>query len=189
MKIAHDIIEFWFGENPSIETRGEFWYKNNSETDKLIQKKFEKTLVLAKEKKLIHWEKYPLGRLALIILCDQFPRNIYRKKAQAFAFDEIALENSLTGIKQKQDKETSFIQRMFFYMPLMHAEDLKIQKLSVEIFRQLSKEQNIKENEYAQKHYDIIEKFGRFPHRNEALGRKSTLAELEYLKNADRFGQ
>ena len=189
MKIAESIIQFWFGDNPSIKTRGSFWYKSNPETDNIIQKKFENVLLLAKEKKLEHWKNKPLGRLALIILCDQFPRNIYRKKAQAFSFDKIALENTLEGIKQKQEQKLMLLQKHFFYMPLMHAEDLKIQKLSLKIFAKLNKEQNIPDNTYAQQHYNIIEKFGRFPYRNKALGRISTPEELEFLKTADRFGQ
>lgn len=191
MKKFEYLLDFWFGDNPSLETKRSFWFKSNPETDAEILEKFEDTLLLAKENQLTSWKNNALSRLSLIILCDQFPRNIYRKNPLAFAFDGIALENCLEGLEQKQDENLILIQKQFFYMPLMHSEDLKIQELSLKKFHQLTKEQSGSDdgNEYAQEHYDIILEFGRFPHRNEVLGRKSTPAELEYLKTAERFGQ
>ena len=190
MKHYQDVLKFWFGEGPNLEQNKEVWFKSNEEIDNKIRASFKETLFLAKKSKLNEWKKEPLGRLALIILCDQFSRNIYRRRAEAFGFDDIALENCLEGRKQKQDVNLALIQKHFFYMPLMHSEDLAVQKIALEVFGKLAKEQdNEQVSKYAKLHYDIIAKYGRFPHRNEVLARQSTPEELNYLKSAERFGQ
>lgn len=180
------IIDFWFGKagTPAKE-KFALWYGANAQFDLTIKQKFEGSLALAKQNKFEEWKKKPSHRLAIIILLDQFPRNIYRKQAKAFYFDDLALLNCKQGLKQKQDQELNPTQRSFFYMPLQHSENIEVQEFSLKIFKQCDEELY----NYAVKHYEIIKKFNRFPHRNQALGRESTQAELDYLKNAETFGQ
>ncbi|MBF8302770.1 MAG: hypothetical protein HW396_1051, partial [Candidatus Dadabacteria bacterium] len=148
-------------------------------------------LELAVGGKLKSWENTPRGTLALIILLDQFSRNIYRGTAKAFSQDSLALYVCLRGIEKGFDKRLHPVERLFLYMPLEHSEDLEMQKKSVEYFSMLEKlfpappslASMVSEfKKYAGMHYVIIERFGRFPHRNEILGRKSTPEEIEFLK-------
>src|SRR5690606_24289995 len=137
-------------------------------------------------------------RLALILLLDQFRRNIYRGTAKAFEKDKVALKLTVEGAMEKLDKGLTPIQRVFFYMPLQHAESRKVQAKSVDIFRKLADAVSPTYQEtfetvaqFAELHRDIIERFGRFPHRNKVLGRKNTPEEEEYLAGDDTlsFGQ
>lgn len=152
---------------------------------------FEEDLKLAIEGKLKSWEDASRSTLALIILLDQFSRNIYRGTAKAFAQDSLALEICLRAIDNGFDKMLHSVERLFFYMPLEHSEDIEIQKKSVEYFSVMEKlfptppslASMVSEfRKYAEMHYVIIERFGRFPHRNEVLGRESTPEEIEFLK-------
>ena len=137
------------------------------------------------------WERTAEGRLALIILCDQFSRNIYRGTPQAFETDPIALDLALRTVKEGTDKEFFLIYRTFLYMPLMHSEEKDTQALSFKYFGDLVEEakKTIPQNlayyqysfSYAKKHSDIIMRFSRFPHRNEILGRKSSSEEKQFL--------
>ena len=193
MKTAKDILEFWFGTTatPNEEKR-KSWYFSTPEFDQLIQEQFEPLLSLAEQGRLTDWQKKPLQRLALIILCDQFPRNIYRGTKKAFSYDSIALKNSRLGIEKGEDKPLNSFQKLFFYMPLMHAEDMEAQDLSLKQFGKLAEEDKFFAQDslkYAKKHYDIVAKFGRYPYRNKALLRKTTPEEEIYLKTADTFGQ
>jgi uncharacterized protein (DUF924 family) len=189
------ILEFWFGKLSEDEAPSDdyytMWFAKRSDIDQYIKINFEHDLKRAIEGKLKSWEDTPRGTLALIILLDQFSRNIYRGTARAFAQDPLALEVCLRGIEKGFDKKLHPVERLFFYMPLEHSEDLGIQKRSVERFSMLEKlspsspslASMISEfRKYAEKHYIIIERFGRFPHRNEILGRRSTPEEIEFLK-------
>ncbi|MBN4048995.1 DUF924 domain-containing protein [archaeon AH-315-M20] len=192
------ILDFWFGEIKdgfTKENRGKLWYIAQEETDNKIKELFMNLIVKAGNKEL-DWKQTAKGRLALIILLDQFTRNVYRRTKKAFAYDKYALALCKEGLQLKHDKELCFVHRLFFYHPLQHSENLEDQKLSVKLTEQLKQEvpeQNKKKVEsflkYAKQHHDIIEKFGRFPHRNEVLGRESTEEELKYLKLGKRFGQ
>src|SRR5262249_17283334 len=140
---------------------------------------------------LNHWKTYPRGNLSLIILYDQFPRNIYRGSAAAFADDQLALQLCLNGLAIAQDQELHPVERAFFYMPLEHAEDRALQEASVARFRRLaefapksSREIFESFHEFAVRHKEVIDRFGRFPHRNAALGRMSTQEETEFLKQS-----
>ena len=160
-------------------------------------RKFSDDVESASEGRLDHWGQESDGRLALIILLDQFRRNIYRNKAEAFALDKAALKLCVEGAMQKKDKGLTPIQRAFFYMPLQHAESRKVQKKSCEIYNKLCEAVSATYREtfetiaqFAQLHADIVEQFGRFPHRNTVLGRQNTPEEDEYLSGEiPTFGQ
>lgn len=193
MKNKENILHFWFGEIPAPDQvpseRLKLWFGGDASTDKEIREEFEHLLEPAMEGLMDDWCDSPHGTLALIVLLDQFPRNIFRKTAKSFACDGRALELTLKGIESNQDRALSIVERAFFYMPLEHSESREIQKLSVRKFEELQNEapSTLKKIcasflDYAVRHKEIIERFGRFPHRNQALGRSSTLKEEEFLK-------
>ena len=187
-----EILFFWFGNKPEMtKEKAKFWFIANSDNDKIIKEKFEATLFLAKQGKLDSWTQSAKSRLALIILLDQFPRNIYRKTAKAFAFDELAVGICHQGIKQNQDQELSLIEKMFFYMPLQHSEILADQELSIQLFGKLAKADTKLQASFesAEKHHKIIAQFSRFPHRNYVLGRHPTHEEEDFAKDMPSFGQ
>ena len=187
-----EILLFWFGNKPEMTgEKAKFWFIANSDNDKIIEEKFETPLFLAKQGKLDSWAQSAKSRLALIILFDQFPRNIYRKTAKAFAFDALAVENCHQGIKKKQDQELSLVEKMFFYMPLQHSEILADQELSIQLFGKLAKaDAKLQASfESAEKHHKIIAQFSRFPHRNYVLGRHPTHEEENFAKDMPSFGQ
>jgi uncharacterized protein (DUF924 family) len=189
------ILTFWFedlkdGEMPP-EEKMKMWWEKDEATDEYIRTNFESDLLSAMEGGLQEWKDSPRGILAFIILLDQFSRNIYRGLPAAFSQDSIALKTSARGIEKGFDKDLHPAQRVFFYMPYMHSEDIRMQEKSLQLFRGLEKEFKtfpkllpaLSENrKYAEAHYDIIKRFGRYPHRNEILGRESTSEELEFLK-------
>ncbi len=193
MERFEQILRFWFG-GPDDDPLSNFswWFSKNDATDKRIHDLFEKDLNLAIQGKLDQWKDNPRGCLAFIILTDQFPRNMYRGLPGAFANDGLALLASLEGQKRGFDISLTYVERWFFYMPIMHSEDIEIQKRSVELFYTLAKQapQELREildgtYKYALRHFKIIERFGRFPHRNKILGRESTEKEIEFLKGPD----
>ena len=186
------ILDFWFGSNPDdgavAKERSDLWWSKNEATDDEIRRRFEIYLIMAVSEQLKDWLTTPLGRLALIILTDQFPRTIYRDTAQAFSCDEKALAWCIEGLEQKVYRELRPIERVFFYLPLEHAEYLEHQALSVKCFGELASKVNSEQKalfdgylDYAVRHRQIIERFGRFPHRNKILGRESTPDELAFL--------
>ena len=190
-----EVLGFWFGdlregELPDKEKQMTWWMKSE-EFDDLIRQRFEKYVLLAEKGELFHWLETPLGTVAFIIVVDQFPRNIYRDTPGAFSKDSLALRTCLEGIEKGFDRDLHPIHRTFFYLPLMHSEDLEIQIFSVEKYSALENEYashpQIRETlacstDFAGRHSDIIKRFGRYPHRNEALGRESTPEETEFLK-------
>lgn len=191
MKIE-SILDFWFGTNPDdavvAKEQAELWWSKNYETDNEIRRRFENTVRAAAAGELNEWRATARGRLALIILTDQFPRNIYRETARAFSCDSKALAWCLDGLHGRSDRELRPIERVFFYLPLEHAESREHQAKSVECFTELvasvPMEQRSTFEEYldfAVHHRDIIDRFGRFPHRNNILGRESTAEELASL--------
>ncbi len=186
------IIEFWFGEaGPDTvvaKRQTSLWFKKQASTDALIKKRFAQTLHSAAAGDLDGWAETPLGRLALIIVLDQLPRNIYRDTPQAFAFDPLARAQCQTGLGRRDDAALTALCRVFFYLPLEHAEDLTLQARSVALFRALAADVGEEDKalfngfvDYAQRHALVIERFGRFPHRNLILGRESSAQELEFL--------
>lgn len=190
---VNEILDFWFGNRDSdIETHTSRWWSGDSKTDQMIRDQFLTVHQAGQSKKLEAWRAAPKSCLAYIILFDQFSRHLFRGTDQAFEFDAFSLSAAEAGIENKFDKELGFFERLFFYMPLQHSESLIHQKHSVALFKLLLDE--AKESDfphihslkdaytYAIKHYEVIERFGRFPHRNAALGRKSNKAEKLYLE-------
>jgi len=189
----NQIHDYWFGKIESPEDlnheKMRLWFSGHPNVDQEIKEKFGSLVQSALDGHLDHWKESPKGRLALIILIDQFTRNIFRGTPEAFAFDWIAQEIVLEGLEKNVDFELFPIERVFFYLPLEHAEDLEIQKLSIEKFAELIQDAPLSLKEdfegfygYALKHFVVIEKFNRFPHRNVILGRESSLEEIEFLK-------
>ena len=195
------ILAFWFKEQqlsaPQIDGRMDVWFGEDPVFDEEVASNFANDVENASEARLNHWAQEPLGRLALILLLDQFRRNIYRNTADAFAMDKAALKLCVEGAMEKKDKGLTPIQRAFFYMPLQHAESRKVQKKSVEIYSRLSEavSPTYKETfetiaQFAQLHADIVEQYGRFPHRNTILNRENSPEEDEYLAgDTPGFGQ
>ena len=195
------ILAFWFKEQqlsaPQIDRRMDTWFGEDAEFDRQIREEFADEVERASEGKLAHWADEPRGRLALILLLDQFRRNIHRNSAEAFAQDKTALKLCVEGAMSKKDQGLSPIERVFFYMPLQHAESAKVQAKSVELYNKLAdavsptyRETFSTIAQFAELHRDIVEQFGRFPHRNKLLGRKNTPAEDEYLSgDSPDFGQ
>lgn len=176
-----DVLDFWYKElSPSQ------WFKGGDELDKLIQARFEKTVRAAVAGELDDWADTPRGRLALIIVLDQFTRNIFRNSGESFAYDEKAQKLTREGLEKNMDENLIFSEKHFFYMPLMHAEDVAMQKECVEKFKELKAyADNILW--FADWHLDVVEKFGRFPHRNALLGRSSTPEEEAFLVSDDNL--
>lgn len=188
------VLAFWFKEQqlsaPQIDGRMDIWFGEDPLFDAEVAQEFADDIDLASDGKLNHWAHKPLGRLALILLLDQFRRNIYRNKAEAYAQDKAALKLCVEGAMEKKDKGLTAIQRVFFYMPLQRAESLKVQEKSVVIYNKLAsvvsttyKETFATIAQFAELHADVIRQFGRFPHRNILLGRPNTPEEDEYLSS------
>lgn len=188
-------MNFWFGDLKEEEVPPEelsrMWWAKDEKTDENIGVNFESDLKNAKEGRLREWENNPRGMLALIILLDQFSRNMYRDTPRAFSQDRQALELAVKGVERGFDKELYPVMRVFFYMPFMHSESLEMQDRSLGLFKDLEKdftfppqlaEMLSTNRDYAERHYAIIERFGRYPHRNKILGRESTPEEFEFLK-------
>lgn len=190
---SDSIITFWFGNSSDDATvakqQSALWWAKRDETDALIRQRFEPSVIAAGKGELQDWTATPNGRLALIILLDQFTRNIYRDTPAAFSLDAQARALCLAGLEAGDDKALRAIQRVFFYLPLEHSENVEHQRRSVALFSALAAAASAPERalfagfaDYAVKHQVIIDRFGRFPHRNAILGRPSTPEEVEFLK-------
>jgi uncharacterized protein (DUF924 family) len=190
--MVEDIVSFWFGAEADdaavAQNKAALWWAKSADTDEEIQARFADLVEKAAGGELKEWEASPRGRLALILLTDQFPRCIYRDSPKAFAHDHHALRWSLEGIDDGFERALRPIERVFFYLPLEHSERLENQDRSVDLFRQLldgalpSQKKVFEEFlDFAVRHREIILRFGRFPHRNRVLGRASTPAELAFL--------
>ena len=198
---AQSLLGFWFGhaelDAEAIDERNRVWFRSDAAFDRQCRDKFATLLAAAASGELDHWKDSPRGRLAFIVLLDQLSRNIHRGSAAAYRYDDRALAACLEGIELGHDRALSAIERTFFYLPMEHAEDRSIQTASVEHFEALAEEgpESLRKQlalnvEYARQHRDIVERFGRFPHRNATLGRASTSEERAYLADdAPRFGQ
>lgn len=173
MTSYEDVINFWFHE---VEP-AQHW-KKDQEFDQLIAERFGELHRQASLCELYEWREEAEGRLAEIILLDQFSRNIYRDTAKAFAFDMQALTLAQEAVAANIDLKLSTLEKTFLYMPYMHSESLKIHEVAVELFTKNGIQNNL---DFEIKHKNIIEKFGRYPHRNEILGRESTLEEIAFL--------
>ncbi|NKB57713.1 MAG: DUF924 family protein [Alphaproteobacteria bacterium] len=173
--IENEVLSFWFGPEP-IEPRV-VWFQKDPNFDAAVAARFGSVHEAAASGALDAMAVTPFGCLALVILLDQFPRNLFRDDPWAFATDRKALNLTRLAIEKGFDREMNELQRQFLYMPYQHSEDLDEQRRSVALFAGLDKQTH----EYAVRHYEIIERFGRFPHRNDILGRDSTEAEMQFL--------
>ncbi len=169
-----DVINFWF----SPEARPN-WFKKSEAFDEEMRARFEWPYALARDGALEDWRETPASALALVILLDQVPRNIYRGTAQAFATDDNALAIAEAAVARGFNAHLGEEERVFLYMPFMHAENLAAQDRGVVLYEALGRPENL---DYMRRHRDVIVRFGRFPHRNAVLGRQSTPEELEFLK-------
>ena len=168
-----DILNFWF-----VETTPEFWFKKDDDFDAAIKDRFGKTVTKALAGKLDHWANDAEGCLALILMLDQFTRNIFRHSARAFSGDEMALALSLRCVERKYLDADKPFYCQFMLMPMMHSEEIGIQDMSLPLFETYTSKLT---HEYAIKHRDIIARFGRFPHRNAVLGRPNSSEEDHFL--------
>lgn len=188
-----DVLAFWLGAYPldgaAMLGMQKRWFQKSDDFDAQIRSRFGATLVAALAGQLTDWTQDAEGRLALILVLDQFTRNVFRDQAASFAGDPQALALALEGLERGNDKQVPPLARAFFYLPLEHAEDLAMQKRSVSLFEALAAQGHDGElgqtlavmADYARQHQDVIARFGRFPHRNAMLGRSSSAAEQEYL--------
>lgn len=188
-----DVLGFWFGtavnDTATAQSQRRLWWSKDAVVDADIRERFGARVRAAASGQHDDWAATPRGRLALLVLLDQFPRNIYRDTAQAFAQDAQALQLALDGLTVGDDRKLRPIERVFCYLPLEHAESLNMQDRSVVLFNALAAEVAEADRgtftgyvDYALRHRDIVARFGRFPHRNRILGRESTPEEIEFLK-------
>jgi uncharacterized protein (DUF924 family) len=216
MDDALRVREFWFGKSLTgslpgqgeiasralaLSRRASLWFEPNpqlvGQQDELVRVQFQGLVERGGRGELAGWADSPRRRLSLIILLDQFPRHIYRGTPKAFAYDPEALALTLSGMQSAADGALNIIERLFFYMPLQHAESTEVQDESVSAYRRLVDESPAEMRstfesslQSAEEHRALIRQFGRFPHRNRLLGRDNTSEEDAYLKTAgDRFGQ
>lgn len=195
-----DILDFWLGDGLAqgwpTQNLDKRWFRGGAALDEEIRAHFGADVLRAVGGALQDWEGQAQSRLALVILLDQFSRNMFRGSAQAFAGDARARQLTLQTLAADEDRQLPWVARVFLYMPLMHAEDAALQQECVARFSQLLAEvpASLKPRiqghlDFAREHQGIITRFGRFPYRNSVLGRASTAQELNFLKNGPRFGQ
>jgi uncharacterized protein (DUF924 family) len=183
------VLSFWFGPPgaPPL-ANAERWFTHDPGFDAEVRKSFARTLARAAAGELEAWRETPPGALALVIVLDQFPRNLYRESPEAFAHDVAARDVALDAQARGFDRALTCVERWFLYLPFMHAEDAQLQERGVALLASLAAEAPAELREalagaadYARRHRDVIARFGRFPHRNRVLARASTPEELAYL--------
>jgi len=177
--MPQEILDLWFSD----EVR-KLWFNSTPEFDALLRERFEGLWTRAIHGELDGWLQSAAGCLALVIVLDQFPLNMFRGQAQSFASEAQSREVARVAIDRGFDQELDPGSRAFLYMPFMHSELLADQRLALKLFAQPGLENNL---HFARHHHDIVEKFGRFPHRNKALDRESSESEIEYLNSKEAF--
>ncbi len=180
---AQAVLHFWFGA-PGSPEQGQsraLWFSKSHDTDALIRARFGALIDAGLNRELDDWAQSSRGALALIVLLDQFTRNVFRDTARAFAGDPQALAVATTLVEAGQDRSLVLLERQFVYLPFEHAESLPLQERAVTLFTQLAADGLGGPLDWAIKHRDVIARFGRFPHRNQQLGRASTPAEVAFL--------
>jgi uncharacterized protein (DUF924 family) len=184
---AEAILHFWFGspgqEEPYAQRR-KVWFGKQPHLDQEIRDRFFSTYQRAVQGEFTDWQTSPLGCLALILLFDQFSRHLFRDRPESFAMDEQAVAIARHAIAQEFDQQLLPLQRIFIYLPFEHSEQLADQERSVHLSQKLSRSYSELYDiyDYALRHQKVIQQFGRFPHRNKTLGRATTPAEAEFLK-------
>jgi uncharacterized protein (DUF924 family) len=192
-KIRDELLELWFGDAEddvvTAKQQADLWWGQSAETDEMLGTRFGHVASAAAGGILDHWTGSPRGRLALVLLLDQLPRVIHRGTPDAFAQDAKARLIAELGLRSGADRLLRPVERVFFYLPFEHSEDPADQEKSIALFEDLAASVPAEWREtfdsfvdFAVRHRDIIDRFGRFPHRNEILGRESTPEEIEFLK-------
>ncbi|MDO4432178.1 MAG: DUF924 family protein [Aerococcaceae bacterium] len=174
-----EVLDFWFAEDVQPK-----WFVQSEIFDQEIRDRFFKMYQAAFDSQLEGWLDTVQGYLAIVILLDQFPRNMFRNEGQAFMSDSLALHYAREALSRFELEELSQIEQVFLCMPFMHSESLAVQEESLKVFERIGRERNIR---YAKAHYEVIAQFGRFPFRNQALNRRSTQAEQMYLATHKNF--
>lgn len=193
METPDSIHAFWFGTDPddaaTAQQRAKLWWSKNHEADQEIRERFSREVDAAGMRKLDAWSATPRGLLALILLTDQFARNIHRGLPQAFAYDETARQWARSAAERGVDRNLRPIERVFLYLPFEHSESSEDQAMSVQLFTRLYQDVPAPQMDlfrgyliFALRHRRVIERFGRFPHRNRILGRPSTPEEIAFLQ-------
>ena len=177
--MAQEILDFWFSDDVR-----KLWFNSTPEFDASLRERFLPLWQQASRGELDHWQENAAGCLALVILLDQFPLNMFRAEAQSFATEAQSRDVAQLAVDKGFDQALEAKQCAFLYMPFMHSEALADQQRALELFDQPGLEDNLR---FARHHHGIIEKFGRFPHRNQALGRDSSAAEIDYLNSKEAF--
>lgn len=199
MASPNEILSYWFGqpeETPAfLKSRGRLWFGGGDALDREIEAKFGSAVRAAADGQLNSWRANPDSCLALIILLDQFALNIFRNQSRGYELSERAIPLAITAIDAGFHFSLHPLQKSFFYLPLEHAEDMSLQEKSVSLFRELENECRgtfwaewaTSGREWADRHLKVVKEFGRFPHRNQALGRESTQVEIAFLKKGQPF--
>lgn len=191
---VHEFLNFWFGDLGCADLpnsdRTNLWFGENEQLKIALLKQFKEEYEAAIQGQLDDWAESPRGRLALITLLDQYSRCLHRESASAFAYDHKAQELCLEGLQNKVDQSLTLIERVFFYMPLVHSEAVELQEQSIRLYQALvtlSLPETTQVYQlflaYAYAHFRVVKEFGRFPQRNKLLGRESTKAEESFLKS------
>jgi uncharacterized protein (DUF924 family) len=176
-ELVQEILDFWFADEVKAK-----WFNSTPEFDQLLRQRFENIWGLARAGSYDHWEQEAQSALALVIILDQFPLNMFRQDARQYSTEAHARKISSAAIDRGLDQQLTQPQKGFLYLPFMHSEKLEDQERSVELYEKAGLTDN---SGYARHHRDVIKRFGRFPHRNKFLGRESTTEEIEYLKKAN----
>jgi uncharacterized protein (DUF924 family) len=183
---AQVVLDFWFAAKgePEHGAVRDLWFRKSDETDREIAERFGTLIEQALRGELEAWAAEPHSALAQIVLLDQFTRNSFRDTPRAFAGDKRALAAAMAMVGSRHDEALLPVQRVFAYLPFEHAEGIGMQEEALRLFTRLVTEAPELQNmlDYAQRHHDVVQRFGRFPHRNVILGRHSTTDEIEFLK-------
>lgn len=192
-----EVLKFWFEPPPEGEERPhsvELWFEKSAATDREVERRFGKLVVSAKAGELDSWADTPRGRLALIVVLDQLNRNLHRETPEAYVGDEKALALCFDGLDDGVDRRLNALERAFFYMPCMHAEDTDAQLASVEVYQELVAEAPPQHKntcdmflKRAEACRDVVERFERFPHRNAILDRSSSPEESAFLQHSGQY--
>jgi len=175
--LIHEILEFWFSE--AVKP---MWFNSTPMFDEELRQRYEKIWGLARAGTFDHWESEAEGAVALVIILDQFPLNMFRQHARQYSTEAHARKIAGAAIEQGLDQQLTPAQQAFLYLPFMHSESIVDQDRAVELYEKAGLKENLG---FAIHHRDVVKHFGRFPHRNQYLGRSSTPEELEYLKKAN----
>lgn len=194
------VLKYWFGSDPEsvdiMQTQKKVWYRGGPTVDRQIKEEFGATIEALEMGRLLEWGESALGGLALVVVLDQFSRHVYRGKRAAFAQDPLARAIARRLVDRRLHTHLTVSQRAFLYHPFKHSESPLDQQSSLDLFQELHESSPNVWRDYtrdsldnARLHFNLIEQFGRFPHRNVVLGRESTPEEVTFLESGSRFGQ